>query len=188
MKIKILCIIPFILLITSCHEQPFQLDDIILECYDSKYQQEDFDIKTIIDDYEKLLVKNGILKDDSGKSYLEVYQKITTDKNFRIASATFREYDPWNKVDKKVVVVLFECEGQMIELAKKQDSKWINLFEKFESTQTKENPSILYHVMTENLSENDLNSYYFKLKMFHLFDMVNEEWNKQSLTVPASVE
>ncbi|WP_145758329.1 hypothetical protein [Sediminicola sp. YIK13] len=179
MKNKFLYIISFILLITSCNKQSFQLDAIIQECYDSIYQQEGFDIKTIINEYEKLLISDGVLRDGNGKSYLEVYKKVISDKDFRIKSETFQEYDPWHKIDKQIAVTLFECERRMIELAKKEDSKWINLFDKFEAPETMESPEMMYQVMQENLSEEDLNSYYFKLKMFNIFDMVNAKWASQ---------
>ncbi len=188
MKNKFLYIISYILLITSCNEQSFQLDAIIQQCYDSKYQQEGFDLKTVIEDYEKLLVNGGILKDDSGKSYLEVYQKIISNKDFSIKSSTFQEYDPWHKIDKEIAITVFKCEHEMIELAKQKDSKWLKILSIFNSPEINENPNMLYQIMVENLSEKDLNSYYFKLKMFHIFDMANIKWKNQSLTPTVSTE
>ena len=177
MKNKVLYICFLVLFSTSCKKHIFQPDDIILQCYDSKYQKEGYDIKTIIQDYESLLVKEGVLKDDSGKSYLEVLQKIYSDKNFYIESTTFRDTDPFFKVDNETKLALFECEHEMIELAKEKDSKWQKLGN-FDSPEIKENPDLIYQVMVGNLSENDLNSYYFKLKMFNLFDMANPKWGK----------
>lgn len=167
------------MLSTSCHEKPVQLDDIILKCYDSKYQKEGFDIKTIINDYEMLLVKEGILKDNSGKSYLEVYQKIATNKNFRIKSQTFMQFDPLFKVTNETKIAIFKCEAEMTETAQQQDFKWHKVFGKTESQQIKEEPELMYQAMVESLSKDDLNSYYFKLKMFNLFDMVNAKWKNQ---------
>ena len=115
-KDKIIYICLLMLLSTSCNEQTFQPYDIILECYDSKYQKEGYDIKTIIEDYEKLLVEEGILKDDSGKSYLEMMRKINSDKDFRIKASTFMEYDPFFKVANETKLAIFECENEMIEL------------------------------------------------------------------------
>ncbi|MBO6829905.1 hypothetical protein [Allomuricauda sp.] len=176
MKNRFIYIMSFAFLITSCNEQSFQLDDILQQCYDSKYQQEGYDIKAIIDNYEKLLINDGVLIDGNGKSYLEVYNKVISDKGFRIMSEPFQEYDPWHKIDKKIAVTVFECERQMIELAKKEDSRWINLFNKFEAAEIEENPEMMYQEMQENLSKKDLKSYYFKLKMFNIFDMVNAKW------------
>ena len=173
MKSKILYIIPLILLSISCNEKSVQLDDIILECYDSKYQNEGFDIKTIIDDYEKILVNDGVLKDNSGQSYLEVYQRIVTNKNFRIKSTAFMEFDPLFKVDNVTKMDVYKCESEMTETAQQQDSKWQKVFGKTQSQELKEKPELMYQAMVEFLSNDDLNSYYFKLKMFNLFDMVN---------------
>jgi len=187
MKNRILYILLIILLSISCQEQAFQLDDIIQQCYNSKYQAEGYDIKTIIEDYEMLLVKEGVLKDDSGKSYLEVYRKIATDKDFRINAAAFQEYDPFFKVDNETKLALFECEHEMTALAKEKDSKWQDIFRDSESAEGVENPDEVYQDMIEAMSEEDLNSYYFRLKMFRLFDMVNANWGK-SLMPPVSTQ
>jgi hypothetical protein len=62
----------------------------------------------------------------------------------------------------------------MIEIAKQKDPKWKRL-SNFGSPEIKENPDLMYQAMAEDLSEDDLNSYYFRLKMFQLFDMVNSK-------------
>jgi len=176
------------LLGTSCQEQPSDLDAILLQCYDSKYQEEGYDIRSIIDAYEKVLIKGGILRDGSGKSYLEVMQKIASDKGFRIQAATFQEYDPWHKVPKETGVAVFECEYKMIESLGEKDSRWQKVFGTSESPEKIQSPDQTYQAIVENLLENDLNSYYFKLKMFNLFDLANPKWGNQSLTPPASTE
>jgi hypothetical protein len=38
---------------------------------------------------------------------------------------------------------------------------------------------MMYQIMEKNFSKKDLNSYYFKLKMFNIFDMANAKWEKQ---------
>ena len=186
MKNRIVCLLFLLLLSLSCQEQTFQFDDIIQQCYNSKYQAEGYDIKTIIEEYEALLVKEGVLKDDSGKSYLEVYQKITSDKDFRINATAFQEYDPFFKVDNETKLALYECENEMTALAKKKDSKWQHIFGNPKSAEERvEKPDQVYQAMIKAMSEQDLDSYYFRLKMFRLFDMVNSKWGK-SLTPPVS--
>ena len=188
MKDKILFICFLLLLSISCQEQSSDLDDIMLQCYDTKYQEVGYDIKTTIEDYEKLLVKDGVLKDDSGKSYLEVAQKIASDKDFLITSSAFQGYDPWHKVDKETGMAVFECEYEMIQLLKEKDSKWQKVFDNFESPELKENPELFYQVMEETLSETDLNSYYFRLKMFQLFDMANSKRRNRPSLPPVSTD
>ena len=169
-----------ILLLTSCGEQATDLDVIISECYDAKYQEQGFDIRSIIDEYEKLLVAEDVLIDGTGKSYLEVLEKIASDQDYKITSPAFQEFDPWNKVDRGIAVGVFECDRNMIQVEKEKDSKWNKLIAKLESPEIKENPELIYRAYTETLSEEDLNSYYFKLKMFHLFDMANAKWENKS--------
>jgi hypothetical protein len=149
----------------------------MLQCYDATYKKKGHDIKAIIDDYEKLLVQEKLLKDTSGKSYLEVLQKIVSAQDFRITSPTFREYDPFFKVDNETKLTIFECEKEMIEVAlKKKDSRWLKFSVNSESPGLKQNPGLMYQDIAESLTENDLNSYYFRLKMFQVFDMVNSQW------------
>ena len=75
----------------------------------------------------------------------------------------------------------------MIALAKEKDSKWHAVFGDSESAEGVESPDQVYQAMIEAMSEEDLNSYYFRLKMFRLFDMVNANWGK-SLTPPVSAQ
>lgn len=175
MKNRIGYMLFLLLLSISCQEDTFQLDDIIQQCYDSRYQAEGYDIKTIIEEYEKLLVREGVLKDGSGKSYLEIYRKIASDKDFRINATPFREYDPFFKVGNETKLALFECEIEMTVLAKEKDSKWQDIFGDSESTEGVENPDQVFQKMITAMSEEDLNSYYFRLKMFGLFDMMNSK-------------
>ena len=180
MKAKSLVLCLLVLLGASCQEHPSDLDDILLQCYDSKYQEEGYDIRSIIDAYEKTLIKGGILRDGSGKSYLEVLQKIASDKDFRIEVPAFQNYDPWHKVAKATGVAVFECEYEMIESLKETDPRWQQVFGTAESPEKIQTPDQMYQAMAETLSEADLNSYYFRLKMFHVFDGANSEWGKQS--------
>ncbi|WP_431161203.1 hypothetical protein [Flagellimonas beolgyonensis] len=179
MKEKILVICILMLMGSACQDKTSDLDEVLFECYDSIYSKEGYDIKSIIDDYEHLLVKDGILKDDSGSSYMEVWQKIVSDKDFRIQSSTFQEYDPWQKVNREIGVTVFECEYEMVESLKQKNSKMQKLFSGIGSLESSQNPDQTYQAMMEILSEEDLNSYYFKLKMFRLFDMVNSKWENQ---------
>ena len=165
------------LLSTACQEQSSDLDDIVLQCYDSKYQEAGYDIKSIIDEHEKSLIREGILKDGSGKSYLEVLQKVNSDPDFRIEAPTFMEKDPWHKVDKKTGVAVFDCELEMIESLKEKDPRWQKVFSEPGST---ENPDQMYQAIVETMTEEDLNSYHFRLKMFQVFDGVNSKWGNRS--------
>ena len=188
MKNKILNLCFLILFGAACKEQPFELDDIILQCYEPNYQQEGYDITTIIDDYQKVLVREGVLKDVSGKSYLEVLQRIHSDKDFRIQAPTFQETDPLFKVGNETKLAVFKCEKEMIEAAKEQDPKWHKVFGNPGSPRAGESPEPMCRAMVENLSEKEVNSYYFRLKMFQVFDGVNSKWGNQSLAPPISTE
>ena len=179
MKVRILLLCSLMLLGNACQEPASELDQIILQCYASKYEAEGYDIKTIIDDYEKILIKEGVLKDGSGESYLAVLQKIYTDKDYRIQAPTFMEKDPYIKVVQTTGLAVMECEKAMLESLEESDPKWHRMLDS-ESPEIKQNPELIVEFMAEDLSEKDLNSYYFRLKMFYVFDGANAKWRKDS--------
>jgi hypothetical protein len=185
MKHKIVYLCFLLLLSISCKEQPSDLDEMVLPCYEARYQEAGYDIKTIIDDYETLLVKEGILNEASGKGYLEVMSKIHSDRDFRIEAPTFGEQDPFFKVDIQTKLAVFECEREKTEMAKEKDPKWDQLNQLLGNPEMTENPDRVYQAMEETFSEKDLNSYYFRLKMFQLFDMVNtKNWDNRTSLAP----
>lgn len=176
MKDKIIYACILLLLSTSCQQRSSDLDDIVMQCYDATYKKEGYDIKSIIDDYERLLIQQGVLEDGSGESYLEVWQKMGSDKDFRIEVPAFRQYDPWHKVDRQTGIAVFECEYEMIEVLQEKDPRWQQVFGTSKSPESMKNPAQMYQAMIETMSEEDFNSYYFRLKMFQALDGVNSEF------------
>lgn len=170
-KVSFLCLL--VLLSISCKQQTLKLDDIILQCYDPNYQEQGIDIKSIIDEYEQVLIKEGVLRDSSGKSYLEVLQRMYSDKDFRITSAPFMDYDPTWAADGQTSWAVMECERKLIELLKEKDSKWHRVFPDSVISEKAEDPDRMLQTITETMSEEDLNSYYFRFRMLQSFDGVN---------------
>ena len=106
---------------------------------------------------------------------MDVFKKLVTTTDVQINAPSFQSSSPWKKLDKTVIVAMFECEREMLELAKEKDPKWQYLITLFESPEANENPEVLYQTMKKKLSEKDLNSYYFKYKMFTLLDLANKQ-------------
>jgi hypothetical protein len=185
-KVSFLCLL--VLLSISCKKQTLKLDDIILQCFDPNYQEQGIDIKSIIDKYEQVLVKEGVLRDASGKSYLEVLQKMYSDKEFRITSEPFMDYDPTWPGNLQTDWAVRECERKMIDLLKEKDSKWHQVFPDSDISERAEDPDLMLQTITETMSEEDLNSYYFRLKMFQIFDGVNTDLRNRSSMPPFSTE
>ncbi|WP_188370559.1 hypothetical protein [Muriicola marianensis] len=171
------------LVITSCQKGSSDLDKILLSCQDATYQAEGYDITSIIDSYEKELIEEGVLEDGSGESYLDALQKISTEPDFRISTPSFTEYDPFFKIDNATKMTVFQCEALKIETLKEKDPKWQRFFSNSKATENNKSPEQLVKAMRETLSDTDLNSYYFKLKMFQVFDGVNTHLrNRASMT------
>lgn len=185
-KVSIVCLL--VLLSFSCKKQTLKLDDIILQCYDPNYKEQGMDIKSIIDEYEQLLVKEGVLRDASGKSYLEVLKKMYSDKDFRITSEPFMDYDLTWPGNMQTSWAVFECELKIIDLLKEKDSKWHRVFPDSDNHERSEDPDLMLQTMTETMSEEDLHSYYFRLKMFQTFDGVNIALRNRSSIPPDSTE
>ncbi|MDG1572483.1 hypothetical protein OZ410_09160 [Robiginitalea sp. M366] len=181
MKTKIFAFGLFMLLAASCQQPASELDTALLNCYNTAYQEAGFDLKAVIDDYEKTLVQAGVLKDDSGQSYLAVARKIAEDNSYRIAVAPFQQTDPWHKVDKNAGVAVLDCEYKQIAALQEKDARWQKVFGDPQRMGSAKDPGQMVQEMADALSEQDLDSYYFRLKMFQLFDMANAEWEQLSM-------
>ncbi|WP_445383025.1 hypothetical protein [Robiginitalea sp. IMCC43444] len=179
MNVRILLICALMLLGNACQEPASELDRIILECYASRYEAEGYDIKTIIDDYEKVLIEKGVLQDGSSESYLAVLQKVYTDKGYRIQAPAFMENDPYIKIVQSSGLAVMECEKEMLASLQESDPKWRRMLNP-DSPELKQNPERVVEFMAEDLSEKDLNSYYFRLKMFQVFDGANAKWRNSN--------
>lgn len=185
-KVSFLCLL--VLLSISCKKQTLKLDDIILQCYDPNYQEQGIDIKSIIDEYEEVLVKEGVLRDASSNSYLEILQKMYSDKDFRITSRPFMDFDPTWPGNLQYHRAVFECELKMIDMLKKKDTKWHRVFPDADISARAQDPDLMFQSITETMSEEDLNSYYFRLKMFQIFDGVNTDLRNRSSMPHISTE
>ncbi len=180
-KIFYLCLIA--LFVNSCQQPSSDLDKIITQCYENTYEEQGYDIRSIIDAYEEVLIEEGVLEDGSGNSYLDVWQRMYSDKDFRITSPSFADFDPFYKVHNETKMAIFQCHNKMIASLKEQDPKWQTVFTDVPTPEIGEAPEQdyqkLYKDMTENMSEADLNSYYFKLIMFMHFDGKNTQFRAQ---------
>lgn len=178
MKTKFPYLILIGVLLTSCQKEVSDLDALLLPCFATQYQAQGHDIKTLVDAYETTLIEEGVLPDASGSSYLEVWNKIAEDDGFQIDAPAFRESDPMQDAGMEAIVSVIECEREKLGDLTEKDPKWKAIFGSPESQETMTQQQV-YQAMEEHMTEADLNSYYFRLKMFVVFDMANPAMTSQ---------
>ena len=74
----------FIVFAFSCTGQNYKIEDQLIQCLYETSNNIGIDFKKELLRYEKHLIKTGVLNDNSGKSYYEIYEEIekTGDVNF----------------------------------------------------------------------------------------------------------
>ena len=73
---KITVIILLILISISCKSQDRVVEKTFNDCYFNSMPNQGKEIKTFHNEYESLLISNGILNDNSGESYYNLFKKI----------------------------------------------------------------------------------------------------------------
>lgn len=82
--------IPFflymLLTLTSCTQSAYdyKTENLILDCFYQHHIDNGLDIKTTIDEVERVLLKHGILENNAGESYIQVIEQIRDNNHFEI--------------------------------------------------------------------------------------------------------
>lgn len=73
---KYLLILTFTLIFISCYGQDYKVEKQLFECLVSSSEILGIDLKKELFDFENHLIEIGILKDNSGNSYYQIYKHI----------------------------------------------------------------------------------------------------------------
>lgn len=86
-----------VFLYTACDQQEDRLEVELMNCVYSSYPDGGIQLKKTITNFEEVLVKDGILKDNSGKSYRDIFKKIANHENisYQPSQSFLKE---WQKV------------------------------------------------------------------------------------------
>ena len=74
---KQIIIIVFLLTgLISCGQRKDRIENILLDCLESSYNEIGVDLNSELNNLEKYLIENGILQSNSGQSYFDFYKRV----------------------------------------------------------------------------------------------------------------
>ena len=99
------------------------------------------------------------------------------------STASFLDYDIYYKLDKKIRRKLDNCSQQYLLLTDGEKSKWQVIYEDTSADNSKDN-AWFCELLIKNLSEEDFENEFYKLKAFVAIDFLNETWGSRHMLEP----
>ncbi|WP_190246289.1 ExbD/TolR family protein [Gelidibacter gilvus] len=185
MKKLIYTIITFGLCIMSCKGQNERIEIRLMNCIYENYDDHGTEFKKAITDFEQLLIGQKILKDQSGKSYRSILEKIVVDDDFDYnPSESF--FDNIREIGLPQNESYKTCQTELRKNANIDLTKETKLNAVLDSLKNtgELTPSQVAIGILSVLNENDFELDYYKMNMFSLFDvisMINADGIKRQL-------
>lgn len=164
----------FGLLAINCLGQNERVEVKLMNCIYENYVDKGAALKKTIHDFEQLLISKNVLKDETGKSYKALFEKILIDNNFKYnLSISF--------LDKIIEIGLPKnksfrnCQAAIGERFDYEFSKLKELQIALDSISTSGDitPFIVANGILAVFNENDFELDYYKLTVFLLFGTIN---------------
>ena len=174
MKKLILTYLTFGLLSISCKRQTERTEVKLMNCIYENYEDNGTEFKKALSDFEKLLINEKILKNETGKSYKAIFEKIVSDDDFN--------YNPSKSFLDKIIDIgmpqnesFRNCQSELRKKSKNKFSKGTELQTVLDSIQNSGNltPSIVANGILSVLNEKDFELDYYKMSVFFLFDTIS---------------
>lgn len=166
-------------------EQRIEID--LMNCVYEGYADNGESLKRLISDYEQLLIVEKIISDNSGKSYLNVFQKIANreDFEFNAAESLLQKWSEFEKPDQEKIRA---CQSNLqLGTQTTKDGELLMLIDSLVATSNLEPYSAAAGVLSI-LNEEDLNLDYYKLKTFFVFSLIRSDsgLNREALEIDTS--
>lgn len=97
MKHSLSIILGVLILFVSCEKKRPTIEDMIQECYFNSMPDNGKDLLRLFKEYETILIKKGVLKDSSARSYKKLYREILI-KDFIDTKTNYSFIDSVNKL------------------------------------------------------------------------------------------
>ncbi|PTX58763.1 hypothetical protein C8N46_11271 [Kordia periserrulae] len=166
-------IILLISLQTNAQTNDYKLENQFMNCVCSMFDDNGTELKKRIKNAEKELVKNEVLANTRGESYIALFKNIRTAIDGRVATFGISDYVIQSLMSSSNAKKYNACMGKMMQDAAYKDSK-INKFITL-STTSGSNPKItdLTSKMLEIFEAKDFNHDFYKYLTFSLIDKYN---------------
>ena len=175
MKTKILLNIIIGLISINCFAQSKRVENEFMECTYKSYADNGKSFKELISNYEKLLIKENILKNSSGKSYRQIYQKIADGKEFKNIPSTFFSQE-LQKIDQPDLDKFQECQNILAQDSSDYDMSKVQGWEQIISSVSESGDleiSLIGDHILKLLSEKDFELNFYKIRTFFLFSVID---------------
>lgn len=178
MKKNFLLHIIILLLFTSCYSQSKRVEKEFMDCSYQAYSDNGLQLKKLISEYQKQLVKEKMLNDSTAKSYRNFFQEIADGKEFKhVPSKSFLEQ--LQAIEQPNRILIKECQTRILKDSSKYDMTKLRMLENaISSVQNSGDlqPSLVAKQILLVLSEKDFELDYYKLRTMMLFDVLNVDF------------
>lgn len=168
-------------ILTSCFSQERRVEKLYSKCYFNSFQDKGKQLKKYLKEYETLLISEKILKDDSGKSYYDLFKKILKD-DFYDDKTNYSLIDTVNKLSyAKLVHYNQKCTEKIKTLDIYKKSRTYLLEKRADSIKSDFSVEKMNAVFLKTFNEKDFEIDFYKLRILLLLDFhpIEKEKNAQ---------
>lgn len=152
--------------LSNVHGQSQRIESKLMDCFYDAYGKE------TIDDYEKLLVDEGVLKDGSSKSYMTFLHNFA-ERNKSVKTPSKPFCVDKQKLEKAEAKKFIACQKKMFKDYIDQDMS--NFFGVQEAIFNNQRPHLVARDLLKIVSNDDLEVDYYKFMTFLLFSLIDTE-------------
>ena len=164
----------FFVVIIACNSQVERVENKLMQCTYSAFPDQGESLKTAINNYEQLLIFEGVLQDASGQSYRNILEQIANNESPESIPSRFfgseLENTPPSNMEQSEA-----CYQDLLLNADYYDSKFARIERAMIAAMEAKNiyPSLLAKNILEILDADDFELDFYKLRTFSVVGMFN---------------
>lgn len=187
MRNLIMLLVAVILFGTSGRPQEQRIEIDLMNCVYQGYSDTGVKLKRLISDYEKLLITEKIISDNSGKSYVTAFRKIADKEDFNFTSSESL-VQQWSQFEKPNQEKIKACQAKLLPRTQTtKDDELIKLIDSLVATNGLE-PYTAAAGILSILNDQDLELDYYKLKTFFVFSLIQTDEELSNETPEIDIE
>ena len=153
------------------NSQEREIEKIYSDCYFKAMPENGKEIKKIHKTYEKLLISKGILANNSGKSYYDLFKKVMAEK-FVDNKTNFSLIDSINKLNySDLIHSNIKCTEKIKTLKKYKDSNTFLLEKRMDSIKEDFDSEKVSEIFIKTFDQKDFKIEYYKLRTLLVLEM-----------------
>lgn len=164
----------FFVVIMACNSQVERVENKLMHCTYSAFPDQGESLKTAINNYEQLLIFEGVLQDASGQSYRNILEQIANNESPESIPSRFFGSELENTLPSNMEQSE-ACYQDLLNNADYYDSKFARIERAMKAAMEAKNiyPSLLAKNILEILDADDFELDFYKLRTFSVVGMFN---------------